>query len=57
MKILAWYTAIMVAFSLVAMFVEAVTTTSTEIISTNIWGIVLYIPIVVFGVLSIIKGR
>ena len=57
MKILAWYSAVILAFSNIAMFVETVTTTSTEIISTNIWGIALYIPILVFAILSIIKGR
>ena len=57
MKVLAWYSSVMVAFSLVAMFVEMVTTTSTEIISTNIWGSVLYIPVLVFAILFLVKGK
>ena len=55
MKALGWYSAVMIAWTMIYMLVDAVTTQYASVVADNIWGIVLYAPIMVFLVLFLVK--
>ena len=56
MRGLAWYSGCVLAFSFIAMFVDAVTATDAYTVSSSIWGIALYVPVMVLVILYLKKG-
>jgi putative effector of murein hydrolase LrgA (UPF0299 family) len=54
MKTLAWYSIIVIAISLIGCLIQAL---QGYDIPTNIWGIALYVPIVIFVVKYLRKDK
>ena len=57
MRGLAWYTGIIIVLANIYMFIEAVTTTSIDVFSSNVWGFVLNIPILLFAIMYLVRNK
>ena len=56
MKVLTWYTTILVAWVILYTFAEMVGGNSADI-TTDIYGIAAWIPVLVLMILNLIKGK